>query len=132
VLRHLDVQSSPVPNQMGGSVFHLELMDVAGCLVIHVLFASVCSLVKKERRREVPSRAGHVARRGWVLRAWQGDGRRTPGCICRMLSVGPQGAATLGNKGAHCLLHRVSQHLNIHHNVRSPAVFCYRKHFKKI
>jgi len=72
-----------------------------------------------------------VARRGWVLRAWQGDGRRTPGCICRMLSVGPQGAATLGNKGAHCLLHRVSQHLNIHHHVRSPAVFCYRKHFKK-
>merc|ERR1712123_422697 len=37
-----------------------------------------------------------------------------------MLSVGPQGAATLGNKGAHCLLH-----------VQSPAVFCYRKHFKK-
>merc|ERR1711892_648646 len=48
-----------------------------------------------------------------------------------MLSVGPQGAATLGNKGAHCLLHRVSQHLNIRHHVRSPAVFCYRKHFKK-
>lgn len=72
-----------------------------------------------------------VARRGWVLRAWQGDGRWTPGCICRMLSVGPRVAATLGNKGAHCLLHRVSQHLNIHHHVRSPAVFCYRKHFKK-
>jgi len=27
-----------------------------------------------------------------------------------MLFVDPQGAATLGNKGNHCLLHKVSQH----------------------
>merc|ERR1712128_359871 len=73
-----------------------------------------------------------VARRGWVLRAWQGDGRITPGCICRMLSVGPQAAATLGNKGAHCLLHRVSQHLNIRHHVRSPGSFLLSEALQKI
>lgn len=59
------------------------------------------------------------------------DGRGTPG-LCRMLSVDPQGAATLGNKEAHCLLARVSQHHNICHHVRFLAVLCYRKHFNKI
>merc|ERR1711892_1311668 len=40
-------------------------------------------------------------------------GWETPCCLCRMQFVNPQGAAVLVNKVVHCLLHRVSQHLNI-------------------
>jgi len=70
-----------------------------------------CSLVgqEEEKRGAKPSRS-IVARRGLVIRAWKEDGKGTPGCICRMLFVDPQDAATLGNKGSHCLLQRVSQH----------------------
>jgi len=58
------------------------------------------------------------------------DGRRSPGCICRMLSVDPQGAVSLSNKVAHCLLHAMSPHHNTCHHVWYPAVPCYWKHFK--
>jgi len=56
---------------MGGSDFHLEVMDVASCLLIHVLFLlAFCSSVEKEeeKRGAKPSRL-IVARRGRVMLA---------------------------------------------------------------
>jgi len=56
-----------VQNQMGGSHFHAEVMDVASCLLIHVL---LCWLfvhwLRRRRRREVPSQAGEL----WPGGAW--------------------------------------------------------------
>jgi len=108
-------------------------MEVARCLVIHVLFASRSCLWREgggedggqakqadcvKERPDVHSQDG----------GWKG---KLQGAFAECFLCDPQRAAALGKKCAHCLHHRVSQHLHICRHVRCPGVFSYWKHLIK-
>jgi len=61
---------------------------------------------------------------GWTKNSWM----HLPNAVF----LDPQGAVSLSNKVAHCLLHAMSPHHNTCHHVWYPAVPGYWKHFNKI
>jgi len=132
LLRHFVVQSSPVLNQMVGDnyewtdVFHWLSFDPCACCQLDGHWFVGEEERTKQSRTVDQDQEGQVV----VVIAKVRDGRRSPGCICRMLSVDPQGAVSLSNKVAHCLLHAMSPHHNTCRHVLYPAVPCYWKHFK--